>query len=78
MVEFKGTHFVQDIILTCVRWDVAYPVSCRQVKELMEERGVSLDRAAINRWVGRDGPQLEQVFRCRKRPAWSSWRMDKT
>jgi transposase-like protein len=24
MVSFKGAHFVKDIILTCVRWYVAY------------------------------------------------------
>jgi transposase-like protein len=31
MVSFKGIHFVKDIILTCVRWNVAYPLSYRQV-----------------------------------------------
>lgn len=39
MVRFKGAHFVRDIILTCVRWYVAYPLSDRQGEELMEERG---------------------------------------
>jgi transposase-like protein len=24
MVSFKGTHFVKDMILTCVRWYLAY------------------------------------------------------
>jgi transposase-like protein len=42
MVSFKGAHFVKDIILTCVRWYLAYPLSYRQVEELMEERGVSV------------------------------------
>lgn len=26
MVSFKGAHFVKDMILTCVRWYVAYPL----------------------------------------------------
>jgi len=43
LVSFKGAHFPQDIILTCVRWYVAYPLSYRHVEELMEERGVSVD-----------------------------------
>jgi putative transposase len=34
-VSFKGGHFVGDIILTCVRWYLAYPLSYRQVEELM-------------------------------------------
>jgi transposase-like protein len=25
MFSFKGAHFVKDIILTCVRWYLAYP-----------------------------------------------------
>ena len=49
MVSFKGAHFVRDIILTCVRWYLAYLLSYRQVEELMEERGVSVDHATIQR-----------------------------
>jgi putative transposase len=78
MVSFKGAHFPQDIILTGVRWYVAYPLSYRHVEELMEERGVSVDHATINRWVVKYSPQLEEVFHRRKRPVWISWRMDET
>jgi putative transposase len=48
MVRFKGAHFVKDIILTCVRWYVAYPLSYRQLEELMQERVVSVDHSTIN------------------------------
>ena len=48
-VRFKGTHFPQEIILMGVRWYVAYPLSYRHVEELMEERGVLLDHATIQR-----------------------------
>jgi putative transposase len=34
-VSFKGAHFPQEIILTAVRWYVAYPLSTRHVEELM-------------------------------------------
>jgi putative transposase len=77
-VSFKGAHFVPDIILTCVRWYLAYPLSYRQVEELMQERGVSVDHATINRWVRKYSPQLEDAFYRRKRPVWRSWRMDET
>ena len=77
-VSFKGAHFPQDIILTGVRWYVAYPLSTRHVEELMRERGVHVDHATINRWVIRYSPQLEEVFHRRKRPVWRSWRMDET
>jgi putative transposase len=51
VVCFKGVHFPADIVLTCVRWSVAYPLSTRHVEELMQERGVSVDHSTVNRWV---------------------------
>jgi len=78
MISFKGAHFVRDIILTCVRWYLTYPLSYRQVEELMQERGVTVDHATINRWVLKYAPLLEEAFHRRKRPVWRSWRMDET
>jgi putative transposase len=77
-MSFKGAHFPQEIILTGVRWYVAYPLSTRHVEELMRERGVHVDHATINRWVIRYSPQLEEAFHRRKRPVGRSWRMDET
>jgi putative transposase len=77
-VSFKGAHFPQDIILTCVRWYVAYPLSTRHVEELMRERGVRVDHATVNRWVVKYSPPLEAAFHHHKRPVWVSWRMDET
>jgi putative transposase len=78
MISFKGAHFVKDIILTCVRWYLAYPLSYRQLEELMQERGVSVDHATIHRWVLKYTPRLEAAFHRRKRSVGSSWRMDET
>jgi hypothetical protein len=77
-VSFKGAHVVKDIILTCVQWYLAYPLSYRQVEELMEERGVELDHATIHRWVLKYSSQLEEKFHPRKRPVGRRWRMDET
>jgi putative transposase len=77
-VYFKGAHFPKDIILTGVRWYVAYPLSTRHVGELMLERGVHVDHSTINRWVIKYSPQLEEAFHRRKRPVWVIWRMDET
>jgi putative transposase len=78
MISFKGAHFQKDIILTCVRWYVAYPLSYRHLEEMMQERGVAVDHSTINRWVLKYSPQLEAVFHRRKRPVWTSWRLDET
>jgi putative transposase len=77
-VRFKGAHFPQDIILTAVRWYVAYPLSTCHVEELMRERGVHVDHSTVNRWVIKYSPPLEAAFHRRKRPVWVSWRMDET
>ena len=77
-VRFKGAHFPKEIILTGVRWYVAYPLSTRHVEELMHERGVKVDHSTINRWVIKYSPSLEEAFHRRKRPIWVSWRMDET
>jgi transposase-like protein len=61
-----------------VRWYVASPLSYRHVEELMEERGVPIDHATIQRWVVKYSPLLEEAFHRRKRPVWVSWRMDET
>jgi len=78
MISVKGAHVPHDIILMGVRWYVAYPLSYRHVEELMEERGVPIDHAPIQRWVVKYSPPLEEAFHRRKRPVWVSWRMDET
>ena len=77
-VSFKGAHFPQEIILTAVRWYIAYPLSTRHVEELMRERGVHVDHSTINRWVIKYSPPLEAAFHRRKRSVGRSWRMDET
>ena len=77
-ISFKGAHFPPEIILMGVRWYVAYPLSYRHVEELLEERGVEVDHATIQRWVVKYSPELAEAFHRRKRPVWVSWRMDET
>ena len=61
-----------------VRWYLAYPLSYRHVEALLEERGVLLDHATVQRWVVQYSPLLEEAFHRRKRPVWVRWRMDET
>jgi transposase-like protein len=77
-ISFKGAHFPKDIMLMGIRWYVAYPLSYRHVEELLEERGVPVDHATIQRWVVKYSPLLEEAFHRRKRSVWVSWRMDET
>jgi putative transposase len=74
----KRLHYPLEVMLTCVRWYVAYPLSLRQIEEMMQERGVFIDHVTVHRWAIKVLPVLAAVFRTRKRPVGSSWSMDET
>ena len=78
MLDIKRMRFPLDIILACIRWYAAYPLSYRHLEEMMQERGVVVDHSSINRWAIRFLPVLEKMFRHHKRPVGGSWRMDET
>jgi putative transposase len=78
MINFKGSQFEREIILWGVRWYVAYPISYRQLEEMMAERGVAVDHSTLNRWVIKYAPEFEKAFRRRQRPVGRSWRLDET
>ncbi|MCP5244231.1 MAG: IS6 family transposase [Burkholderiales bacterium] len=78
MLVVKGMRFPIEVILVCIRWYAAYPLSYRQLEEMMEERGVTVDHSTVSRWAIRFLPLLEKIFRKYKRPVGGSWRMDET
>src|SRR5712664_1809076 len=78
MIEFKGSHFEKEMILWGVRWYVAYPISYRQLEEMMQEHGVAVDHSTLNRWVIKYAPEFEKAFRRRRPPVGKSWRLDET
>jgi transposase-like protein len=46
---FKWRHFQAEIILLCVRWYLRYPLSYRDLEEMMLERGLHIDHTTIYR-----------------------------
>jgi putative transposase len=76
-IAFKGSHFERDVILWGVRWYVAYPISYRQIEEMMGERGVAVDHPRFI--VGFSNIcQLWRRRSWRKRPVGGGWRLDET
>jgi hypothetical protein len=59
----KRLRFPLDIMLLCVRWYVAYPLSLRNLEVMMQERGLFVDHSTIHRWVIKLVPVLEEAFR---------------
>jgi len=78
MISFKGAHYPRDVILFAVFFYVRYPVSYRDLEEIMAERGVFVDHATLNRWVVKYAPLIAVRAQKRKAPTAKSWRMDET
>ena len=74
----KRLHYPVQVMLVCVRWYAAYPLSLRHIEEMMAERGVNVDHATVHRWAVKILPVLAAVLRRCRRPAGLSWRMDET
>ncbi|MFM9428977.1 transposase-like protein [Variovorax sp. GrIS 2.14] len=76
MLSPKGMRFPLDVMLVCIRWYAAYPLSYRHLEEMLQERGVLVDHSSINRWAIRFLPLLEKVLSRHKLAVGASWRMD--
>jgi transposase, IS6 family len=75
---FKWKHFESDIILLCIRWYLKYPLSYRNLVEMMAERGLSISHTTILRWVVQYAPILDERIRKHLNSTNDSWRMDET
>ena len=78
MIDFKGMHFPKDVIFFAVFFYLRYPVSYRDLEDIMEERGVDVDHGTLNRWVVKFAPLMAVQAQSRKKPTAVSWRMDET
>ena len=78
MVNFKGSQFPKAVILYAVWFYVRFPVSYRDLEEIMAERGVEVDHATLNRWVEKFSGQIASEAQKRKAQPARSWRMDET
>jgi transposase-like protein len=52
---------ISEIVL-CLRWHLRYPLSYRNLEEMMVERGLTVDHSTIARWVLRYAPVRTSGF----------------
>ncbi|UOA33883.1 hypothetical protein DSM110093_03718 (plasmid) [Sulfitobacter sp. DSM 110093] len=74
---FKRHRFPREIILCAVRWYLRYPLSYQDVVDLLEERGIMVDRSTVFRWVQKFSPELAKRTE-RHRRASVDWHVDET
>jgi transposase-like protein len=81
--SFAGFRFPPEVITVAVRWYLRYALSCRDVEELLAERGLTVDHVTIYRWVPRFTPLLldplliDAARPCRHTPG-DRWSVDET
>jgi len=75
---FQFHQFPKAIILQAVFWYCRYGLSYRDIEELMQERGVEVDHATLQRWVVKFIPMVEKQMRRKKKSVHRKWFMDET
>jgi transposase-like protein len=66
------------VIALAVRWYARFRLSYADVAEWLAERGFTVDRSAIYRWVQRFLPLFGAAARRHRRPVGTKWRVDET
>ena len=77
-VDFKWRHFQDEIILQCVRWYCKYGISYRDLEEMINERGLSIDHTTLYRWVQHYAPILKKKTEWYQKRYSNRWHLDET
>src|SRR5687768_2474200 len=75
---FSRRGFADEMIALAVRWYVRSRLSYADVAEWLAERGLTVDRSTVYRWVRRCLPLLREAARRYRRPVGGRWRVDET
>ncbi len=75
---FQVAPFQGDVILWAVRWYCRYPISYRDLEEMLANAAFAVDHTTIYRWVQRYAPEMEKRLRWFWRRGFDpSWRLDR-
>ncbi len=73
---FSGYRWPPEVIVTAVRWYLSYPLSARQVTELLGERGIVVWARTVLTCTQTFGPQLATAARRHRRRLGRRWYID--
>jgi len=60
--DFRYRQFLPTIILQCMRWYLRYPLSYRNLEEMMAERGVDVDHTTLYRWAQKVRDRIFHIY----------------
>jgi IS6 family transposase len=76
--DFKWRHYLPEIILFCARWYLKSNLSYQDLSNMMKERGLSMDKSCIWRWVQVYGQEINRKARVYLKKTGTSYRVDET
>jgi putative transposase len=71
---YKGFRFPVEIISHCVWLYYRFPLSLREVEEMMLARGVTVSHETIRQWTGKFGQAYANGLRRRRPRPGDRWR----
>ncbi|WP_329611950.1 IS6 family transposase [Streptomyces brevispora] len=74
--SYKGHRYPAEIIFHCVWLYFRFPLSFREVEELMLERGVTVSHGTIRRWCAKFGQAYANGLRRRRPRPGDKWHLD--
>ncbi len=78
-MDFSYKQYPKEVIMMAVRWYLAYPLSYRNIEELIQDWNIILDHSTLQRWVIEYAPQLmDKVLKYLNKTFTKSWRLDET
>ncbi|MFD3622338.1 IS6 family transposase, partial [Streptomyces sp. NPDC058676] len=75
-LSYKGHRYPVEVISHCVWLYYRFPLSFREVEELMFERGVSVSYETVRRWCGKFGQTYANALRRRQPRPGDKWHLD--
>jgi putative transposase len=74
--SYRGFRFPVEIISHCIWLYHRFPLSFREVEEIMLERGIVVSHETIRQWCAKFGQAYANALRrCRPRPG-DKWHLD--
>ena len=73
---FAGSRFPREVISVAVRWYPRCGLSCRDVEELLAERGITVAHVTVYQWVQRFTPEFIEAARLARHAPGDRWFAD--
>ncbi len=74
--SYKGFRFPAEIISHCVWLYYRFPLSLREVEEMMLARGITLSHETVRQWCAKFGQTYANGLRRRRPRPGDTWHLD--